>query len=88
MPGFDWLLTADGNAICREFPLLCSDIVTTLFGGDPVLDNYDRYDVIAEHEPGQLWIMMIAGTSVKNILTYSKHMNGDFRRYDYGEAEN
>ena len=52
MPGIPWLSTDIGNTICTKFPLLCGDIIGSFLSADKDLDNYDRYDIFAEHDPG------------------------------------
>jgi gastric triacylglycerol lipase len=48
---------------------------------DASLDNYDRYDVLAGHDP--------AGTSLKNLLHWVQiSYSGRFEMYDYGEQMN
>lgn len=57
MPGNTWLISRFGKIICYNFPLLCGDIVGAIVSADKDLDNYDRYDVLAGHAPGWLWII-------------------------------
>jgi len=49
-----------GRVVCGHFALICGDIVGALVTADKNLDNYDRYDVLAGHDP--------AGTSLKNMM--------------------
>jgi gastric triacylglycerol lipase len=44
-----------GRVVCSIFPILCADIVTPIFSADKNLDNYERYDVLAGHDPGKLF---------------------------------
>jgi gastric triacylglycerol lipase len=48
-----------GRVVCGIIPVLCGDLVGAIVSADKNLDNYDRYDVLAGHDP--------AGTSVKNL---------------------
>ena len=52
MPGIPWLSTNVGKIICDRFPLLCGDVIGLFVCEDKDLDNYDRYEVFAEHDPG------------------------------------
>lgn len=47
--------------------------------GDPTVDNYERYDVVAGHEP--------SGTSVMNMKHWKQMLDKKkFEAYDYGSA--
>jgi hypothetical protein len=53
--------------------------MTQIMDGDPSLDNYQRYDVLAGHDP--------SGTSVLNMAHWKQAFdNGKFQAYDYGSA--
>jgi len=60
MVGDTWLTSDAGRIFCGAFPLVCGDIIGAIVSADKNLDNYERYDVLAGHEP--------AGTSTKNIV--------------------
>jgi len=49
-----------GEFFCSTFAGVCGDLIGSMISADPKLDNYDRYDVLAGHDP--------AGTSTKNLL--------------------
>jgi gastric triacylglycerol lipase len=42
-----------GRVVCSIIPSLCDDIVTPIVSADKNLDNYERYDVLAGHDPGK-----------------------------------
>jgi len=60
MPGDTWITTDVGRVFCSTFAGVCGDLIGSIISADPKLDNYDRYDVLAGHDP--------AGTSTKNLL--------------------
>jgi hypothetical protein len=63
------------------FPSICGDLIASLTNADPKLDNYDRYDVLAGHDP--------AGTSVLNMRHWKQFvMTGEYKKFDYGKDEN
>jgi gastric triacylglycerol lipase len=54
MTGDTWLTSGVGRVFCAIFPSVCGDLIGMLVSADPKLDNYERYDVLAGHEPGIL----------------------------------
>ncbi|CAK72880.1 unnamed protein product (macronuclear) [Paramecium tetraurelia] len=81
MPGDSFLTSEIGRVVCGLMENLCGDLIGSFVSADPVLDNYDRYDVLAGHSP--------AGTSVKNLKHWQQFTRtGEFKRYDYGDKEN
>lgn len=40
--------------ICSSFPMLCKDMLGAIFGAQKYIDNYNRSDFIAGHDPGCL----------------------------------
>jgi gastric triacylglycerol lipase len=52
MPGDTWFVTDVGRVFCAYFPKVCGDVVGAIVSADKNLDNYDRYDVLAGHDPG------------------------------------
>ena len=62
---------------CAAFKHVCADFIGAIMDADPELDNYDRYDVLAGHEP--------SGTSLKNMEHWKQTFDhGIFRAFDYG----
>lgn len=49
-----------GIEFCGKFPLPCGKLVGAITSDDYRIDNYDRYDVLAGHDP--------AGTSFRNVM--------------------
>lgn len=77
----NWMITNFGSAFCAIFGKICDDFVSLLADMDPNVDNYDRYDVLAGHDP--------SGTSVKNMVHWEQEVYADvFQKYDYGTEEN
>lgn len=56
MPNGGWVFSAVGSRFCAMFASICGDLIASITSADKELDNYDRYDVLAGHDP--------AGTSV------------------------
>jgi|APCry1669189000_1035189.scaffolds.fasta_scaffold364783_1 gastric triacylglycerol lipase len=54
MPGDTWITTDVGRVFCSTFAGVCGDLIGSMISADPKLDNYDRYDVLAGHDPGKL----------------------------------
>lgn len=52
MPGDTWVSSVLGREFCSHFPLICGDLIGSIISADKNLDNYDRYDVLAGHDPG------------------------------------
>jgi gastric triacylglycerol lipase len=59
MQGDTWITSDVGRIVCGLIPSLCNDLIGSITSADKDLDNYERYDVLAGHDP--------AGTSVKNL---------------------
>jgi gastric triacylglycerol lipase len=59
MPSAGWFETDIGIAFCATFPKVCADFLAQIMDADPSVDNYERYDVLAGHDP--------SGTSVQNM---------------------
>lgn len=77
----NWLITNFGSAFCALFGKLCDDFVASLADMDPNVDNYERYDVLAGHDP--------SGTSVQNMVHWEQQVFSDvFQKYDYGTEGN
>jgi gastric triacylglycerol lipase len=47
-----WITSDVGRVVCGEIPSLCNDLIGAITSADKNLDNYDRYDVVAGHDPG------------------------------------
>jgi hypothetical protein len=74
-----WFETDAGTLFCADFPHVCGDIFTILMDGDPKVDNYERYDVVAGHDP--------SGTSVMNMAHWKQiYDSGKFQAFNYGSA--
>jgi len=79
--GENWLITNFGSAFCALFGKLCDDFVAAIADMDASRDNYERYDVVAGHDP--------SGTSVLNMVHWEQLTFVDnFQKYDYGTDEN
>lgn len=79
MPSMGWFETDAGALFCSDFPHICGDLFTQLMDGDPTVDNYERYDVVAGHDP--------SGTSVMNMKHWKQMLDKKkFEAYDYGSA--
>ena len=59
MPTLNWFETDAGVLFCGAFPKVCDDFIGQVCDADPKLDNYERFDVLAGHDP--------SGTSVMNM---------------------
>ena len=79
--GENWLITNFGSEFCAIFGKICDDIVASLADMDSTRDNYERYDVVAGHDP--------SGTSVQNMVHWEQlNFIDNFQKYDYGVDEN
>lgn len=77
MPSFGWFTTDIGVLFCAEFGRICADLMAAVMDANPSLDNYERYDVLAGHDP--------AGTSIQNMKHWKQMVDtGKFRAYDWG----
>ncbi len=80
MPGLNWFETDVGVAFCSAFGKICADLMTQVMDGDASVDNYERYDVLAGHDP--------SGTSVLNMEHWKQSYDkGTFQAYDYGSTK-
>jgi gastric triacylglycerol lipase len=52
MQGDTWITSDVGRVVCGLIPSLCNDLIGSITSADKDLDNYDRYDVLAGHDPG------------------------------------
>ena len=79
--GENWLITNFGSAFCALFGEVCANLVATIADMDASRDNYERYDVVAGHDP--------SGTSVQNMVHWEQLTFVDnYQKYDYGTDEN
>jgi hypothetical protein len=81
LTGDTWITSDVGRVFCGLFGEVCNDLIGSITSADKDLDNYERYDVLAGHEP--------AGSSTKNIVHWKQLVqSGNFQRYDYGSIMN
>lgn len=70
-----------GEIFCAMFGKICDDLVASLADADPTKDNYERYDVVAGHDP--------AGTSTMNMVHWEQLTKiNNFQKHDYGTDGN
>ncbi|KAL4480400.1 hypothetical protein ABPG74_020916 [Tetrahymena malaccensis] len=78
---FNKIIRDLGIEFCGKFPLPCGKLVGAITSNDYRIDNYDRYDVLAGHDP--------AGTSFRNMVHWMQlKLSGKFQKFDFGHKEN
>eukprot|EP00827_Trimyema_finlayi_P003561 TRINITY_DN326_c0_g1_i5.p2 TRINITY_DN326_c0_g1~~TRINITY_DN326_c0_g1_i5.p2 ORF type:complete len:185 (-),score=53.68 TRINITY_DN326_c0_g1_i5:96-650(-) len=78
--GENFFVSNFGSYFCSVFKLVCNEIISLITNMDKTTDNYDRYDVLAGHDP--------SGTGIQNMRHWMQiTKKNTFSKFDYGSEK-